>query len=175
MRTDRSRAAVDAPHAGPSGGVGAGRADAGRPQDPRALGVVTAAALLLMPACRGPQMTVESTGPVYVDGVRAETGVPRPFAYYGTTSLDALPDDDGQRPDWTKVPSRTLVTTERPVSAWLFPLDLPIELLMRPFAGPEDRTVTVSPMTTASQVTVGFQPEGLEPLRTRAFAARAAR
>ena len=175
MRTDRSRAAVDAPHAGPSGGVGAGRADAGQSRSLRSLPTSVAAALLLASACRGPQLTVESAGPVYVDGVRAETGTPRPFAYYGTTSIDALPQDDGQRPDWTKAPSRTLVTTERPVSAWLFPLDLPIELLMRPFSGPEDRTVTVAPATTASQVTVGFQPEGLEPLRTRAFAARAAR
>ncbi len=137
--------------------------------------IALATVALATSACRGPQLTVESEGPVYVDGVRADAGVPRPFGYYGTTSIDALPDDAERRPDWSKKPSRTLVTNERPVSAWLFPLDLPIELLLRPFSGPEDRTVTVAPAATESQVTVGFQPEGLEPLRTRAFAARAAR
>ena len=134
-----------------------------------------AAALLVLCGCRGPQLRVEAPGPVYVDGTRATSGESRAFAYYGTTSIDALPADVGGKPDLAQQRSRTFVTVRPPVTPWIFPLDLPVELLLRPFCGVADQTVTVAPTAVESQVTVGFQPEGLEPLRTRAFAARAAR
>ncbi len=134
-----------------------------------------AGALLALVACRGPELCVEAPGPLYVDGTRANSGERRPFSYYGTASVDALPKDVGDRPDWRLQRSRTSLAIPAPVTPWVFPLDLPLELLVRPFVGVADQVVTVAPQPVEGQVTVGFQPEGLETLRTRAFAARAAR
>jgi hypothetical protein len=135
----------------------------------------TLAACVLAVGCTGPTFQIDANGPVYLDGARTETGAPMPFSYYGTKGIDALPNDASTRPDWSLATSRTLVEVEAPVSPWLFPLDLPIELLLRPFEGTDDRTVTVAPDRVEGQVNVGFQPEGIEPLRARAFAARPSR
>ena len=126
-------------------------------------------------SCTGPTFQVDATGPAYLDGARTQTGVPMPFSYYGTKGIDALPDDADTRPDWSLATSRTVVQVDAPVSPWLFPFDLPLELLLRPFEGAADRTVTVAPDRVDGQVNVGFQPEGIEPLRARAFAARPSR
>jgi hypothetical protein len=98
-----------------------------------------------------------------------------PFRYYGTTVLDAVPEDQKGQPDWTRTPRRTEVEIPMPVSPWIFPLDFVVELAQQPFGGSADQRVAVETAPSPTQVSLGFQPEGLEPLRTRAFAARSSR
>jgi hypothetical protein len=132
-------------------------------------------AIALLGACRGPTLTIESKNPVFVDGSQRDLRAPLPFRYYGEVLVDAVPGDQDGMPDWSKQENRTSVVVARPVAAWLFPLDLPLGLVLRPFHGSGDQTVTVEPAEVEKQVSLGFQPEGLEPLRDRAFAARSQR
>ncbi|MGE3173510.1 MAG: hypothetical protein AB7O97_12870 [Planctomycetota bacterium] len=134
-----------------------------------------AGTLLAAGACTGPALRVEADGPRYVDGARLVRDE-LPFRYYGTLLVDTLPPDqpDG-RADWSRLPQRTAVELPVPVTRWLFPLDLPVELLGRLFGGPGDQAVQIAPRANPEPVVTGFQPAGLEPLRERALAARVQR
>ncbi len=135
----------------------------------RRVGCVGFAALL--GACSGPSLSVHADGPHFVDGQRLERDA-LPFRYYGTAVVDALPRDDARgRPDWSRSPSRTLAPLPPPAPRWLFPFDLPIELLQRALSGADDRSVTATTEPAGEVVVEGYQPE-LQPLRLRAFAAR---
>jgi hypothetical protein len=106
---------------------------------------LVAFACVLGAACTGPSLRVDNPGghTVLVDGVRTNARE-LPFRYYGTTAVDALPAPrpDG-RPDWEHQPTRGMVPIEPPASGWLFPLDLPLELLDRLLHGRDDRTAHV--------------------------------
>ncbi|MEQ1633163.1 MAG: hypothetical protein ABL997_12370, partial [Planctomycetota bacterium] len=132
-------------------------------------------ALAALCGCRGPTLTIESSHPVFVDGLQRDLRAPLPFRYYGDVLVDTVPGDVDGRPDWSKQPIRTEVQVARRTPAYLFPLDLPLDLLLWPWTGAGDQTVAVEPGTAPQQVALGFQPEGIEALRSRAFAARSER
>lgn len=130
-----------------------------------------ALAAALLGACAGPSLAVAGDGPTYVDGHRVGAG-PQPFRYYGTAVVDAEPSDDRTGvPDWTRTATRTDVAIAPPAPLWLFPFDLPIELLTLALGGRADQSVTVATRAADETVVEGFLPD-LQPLRNRAFAAR---
>ncbi len=103
-----------------------------------------------------------------------------PFRYYGTAVVDVMPSDaaepgnDTGHAYWSMVPARTLVQLPPPAPTWLFPFDLPLELIGWTFGDNGDRSVEVAPAPAPTAVVSGFQPD-LQPVRDRAFAARASR
>jgi len=134
-----------------------------------ALGALTVAAF---GGCRGPTLSVEGDGERFVDG-RALHGASLPFRYYGSAVVDVLPRNAPGPDQWSHAPARVRVEVSPPAPWWLFPLDLPIELIAR-LAGPGDQTVTVTLPPAPEVVAEGFVPD-LQPLRERAFAARVQR
>ncbi|MEQ1633938.1 MAG: hypothetical protein ABL997_16275, partial [Planctomycetota bacterium] len=81
-------------------------------------------ALAALCGCRGPTLTIESSHPVFVDGLQRDLRAPLPFRYYGDVLVDTVPGDVDGRPDWSKQPIRTEVRVARRTPAYLFPLDL---------------------------------------------------
>jgi len=136
------------------------------------LRVATALTILALAGCRGPNLTVEGDGQRFVDG-RALAVSTLPFRYYGTAVVDVLPRGESGPQQWSRAPARVRVEVAPPAPWWLFPLDLPIELVAR-LAGPGDQTVTVTLPPAPEVVAEGFVPD-LQPLRERAFAARVQR
>ena len=113
------------------------------------------AAVLVGAACQGPALHVVNEGGhrVFVDGV--ETDEPTlPFRYYGATRWDALPIEPDERglPRFALSPASGTVRVPPPASPWLFPLDLPVELVVRLLHGRRDATANVelSPRTDAT-------------------------
>ena len=104
-----------------------------------------AATLAVATACTGPALHIDNPGQhtVFVDG-RATTATSLPFRYYGTTRWDAVPADVGGRSDWRHQPKSQLVLMPVPVSAWIFPLDFPLELLARAANGRGDVTTQIA-------------------------------
>lgn len=108
---------------------------------------LVAALAALAGACTGPALHVDNPGghTLYLDGAATTAGT-KPFRYYGTTRWDALPvDRQGRtpRPDWQHLPTSRAVALPPPVTSWIFPLDLPLELLVRLANGREDTTTVV--------------------------------
>ena len=112
----------------------------------------------------------------FVDGQR-ETKPDQPFRYYGTSRVDALPADVKGRPDWTLQPASQAVEHAAPASLWLFPLDLPLELVRRAWSGRQDQTVVITLPATPPELRVlpEIRPTGLEAVAERALQARNAR
>ncbi len=103
---------------------------------------------------------------------RRAGGGPRPFRYYGTVMVDTEPSDDRTGvPDWNRAATRTAIEVPPPAPLWLFPFDLPIELLTLALGGRADQSVTVATRAADETVVEGFLPD-LQPLRNRAFLAR---
>jgi hypothetical protein len=131
-------------------------------------------------ACTGPALHLECADPLFVDGVR-EPRDEVPFRYYGTTRLSAQPmrsmPGDDPRPDWDRQPSALDVAIPPPITGWLFPLDLPLELLRRGLFGREDaRAALALPPTPADLAVHGeVEPVGADVARARALLARVAR
>jgi len=129
-------------------------------------------------ACTGPSLHVDNPGdhPFFVDGVEAKAGT-RSFRYYGTTRVDALPADGKDRmarPDWSHRPTSQMVEVPHPATPWLFPLDLPLELLSRVFHGRGDVTAVVGVEPSATPPSTATETSNLE-LAAMAERARTAR
>ena len=114
----------------------------------------------------------------------ADTATHRlPFRYYGTSRWDAQPRDlpgtptRSERPDWQNLPASAPIAQPAPVSPWLFPFDLPLELLDLALHGRDDFTATVAlpAVPEDERVVQSVQPTELDRVAARARAARAAR
>lgn len=154
-----------------------------RPQRPAA---AASRPLLILTAitasCTGPQLQIANPrlDDLYVDG-RAlpalELGT-LPFRYYGSVQWHALPrDDDESMPDFRRLPAAGEVQIVPPVSAWLFPIDLPLELAHRLFFAPNDQTLVVELPERDDQDVAALEitADELGSLRQRAEAARTQR
>lgn len=140
--------------------------------------VVAAIPIAALAACAGPRWTVAppAEAVVFVDGRQAGAGpgpeaISMPLRYYGTTAVDALPAPD---PDFPTAPLRQLTVTDEPASPWLFPLDFPIECVVRLFADTPPVPLAVG-LRTNPPTEVGDEPADLDLIRARAFAARTSR
>jgi len=134
-------------------------------------------ALAMGTACEGP--SVDLTAPadtlVLVDG-RATAPGSLPFDHYGTRTLDAVPlAAEGTLAEFARVPARTTVTLEEPVTPWIYPLDLPVEFVLRWAKGTEQAQWQAADAANPQPVAPGKQPADLDGLRQRAMAARSAR
>ena len=130
---------------------------------------------ILAVACQGPPLTLSTDGPRYVDG-RTDSRTEIPFRYYGTMVVDVLPADlENGAPNWNRTPVRGLVAMPAPVSRWIFPFDLPIELMQRSFGLVEPFRATIETETSEEPVVAGYLPGGIPALRQRANAARSER
>jgi hypothetical protein len=99
-----------------------------------------------------------------------------PFRYYGATRWDALPRDLGDNADFNHRPTSRIVQLPAPVSPWLFPLDLPLEILSWVVSGPTQHTTTVAVDITPPEQRVGeTAPVDLGSFADRARAARSQR
>jgi hypothetical protein len=107
----------------------------------------------------------------------------QPFVYYGVARWDAQPADRAktasrsERPDWLLLPSSGRIERPAPVSAWLFPLDFPLELLLAAAGERADFRAEVTLPTVAEEERViqGVRPAGLDRVAERARAARTTR
>jgi hypothetical protein len=102
-------------------------------------------ALAIAGACTGPALHVNNPDGhvVFVDGTLVTTPS-LPFRYYGRARCDALPKDHDGRADWDHMATSEHVDVRAPASPWLFPLDLPLELLARVANGRPDTTIDVA-------------------------------
>lgn len=129
-------------------------------------------------ACTGPSLRLDEPDghPLFLDG-RATAAGETPFRYYGTAAWDALPRDVDGRADWSKRPTRGTVAVPPPAPPWLFPFDLPIELVALALHGRPDQTAAVrvdaaAPEPRGEAEIVNVELAGLA---ARARAARASR
>ncbi|HLQ36982.1 MAG TPA: hypothetical protein VK348_04225 [Planctomycetota bacterium] len=132
--------------------------------------------LLGCAACAGPHWHLDrpAAAQLFVDG-RQEPGRELPFRYYGTSCIDVLPQAPaGKIDDFATVADRVEVVQPEPVTPWLYPFDLPLESLVRLFDR-GDTDLAPRPAPNPSPVVTGFQPGGLEAMRTRARDARSQR
>ena len=138
------------------------------PSRPATRGGVGAAVLLLsllllsqLFACSGPALEVTTTPPdatVYLDNrqLPERTPITRPLPYYGTLRVEA--ERAHHRP------ATRAVTAAEPVTPWLFPFDLPLEVLQRAF-GRNDVQVAIP---LAPDTTPAPPPPSSDTLRSRA-------
>ncbi|HEX6811536.1 MAG TPA: hypothetical protein VF384_07925 [Planctomycetota bacterium] len=113
-------------------------------------------------ACTGPVTHIDNPGAhrVFVDGLETDAQE-LAFRYYGTTRWDAMPTDKAGKPDWKLLPASQQVEQPWPASPWLFPLDLPLELVQRVFSGREDTTAKITLPATPPELLV--EPEARPP------------
>lgn len=126
--------------------------------------------LLACCGCAGPQLELAAPegASVWLDGRQVAAGK-RPIPYYGECEVDAFPRD---AEDLDRTWSHTKVAMPEPVTPWLYPLDLPLELLRRVVAGPTTWQVRAELPPNPTPLVVGYQPTDSEPLRQRAKQAR---
>ena len=136
---------------------------------------VAACVLAALAACAGPSWTVAPPPDtqVFLDG-RREPRLELPARYYGTTTIDAVPTPTPELDRFTRAPERRLTTHDEPVTPWLFPLDFPLECLVRLFAGTPPLPLDAAVQENTPPPT-GFLPSEQDLVRARAFAARSAR
>ena len=81
------------------------------------------------------------------------------------------------RPDWTMQTASQPIELPAPVSPWVFPLDLPLELLRWALVGQDDFTAEISLPATAEQdlPTPEIRPVELDQVAARARQARTLR
>jgi hypothetical protein len=134
--------------------------------------------LCALAACTGPSLRLDEPDghPLFVDG-QATTAGETPFRYYGTTVWDALPRDVDGRADWSRRPTRGTVAVPPPAPLWLFPFDLPVELVHRALHGRPDQAVAVevAPATPEPRGEAEIVNVELARLAARARAARSSR
>jgi len=134
-------------------------------------------ALAWCAACQGPSVDLSAPADtlVLVDGRATQPG-PLPFDHYGTRTLDAMPlTAEGTLADFARVPARTMVALEEPVTPWIYPLDLPVEFVLRWTKGTEQAQWQAADAANPQPVAPGKQPVDVDGLRQRAMAARSAR
>ena len=143
-------------------------------------GLTLILALAVSSACTGPQLRIENPGDhhVFVDGQRT-AAESLPFRYYGTSrwaTLPRIPEVNGV-PEFDRNPHSETVEIAPPSSAWLFPLDFPLEAMHWMFFGQGDQSVTVSAPKKSAEQRVGQQIAGekLSQLSARARQARITR
>jgi hypothetical protein len=163
-----------------------------------ALSATALLATASLAACKGPALHVQNPErhEVFVDGRRLAPPDPRaealarqrrgdepaapegvdvvPYRYYGTTTLDVVPADQGGYADFAHRPQRAAVAIDEPVTPWLFPLDFPLELLRRVALGAEPTTAAVAlPVVPPEQrIDLEIAPADATALGDRARAAR---
>jgi hypothetical protein len=130
--------------------------------------------VLATAACHGPSLCVATDGDCYVDGC-AESRTELPFRYYGTRTIDVLPNRTLAPTDFARQPARQAVPVEPPVSQWLFPLDFLGEVVIRTFWSTPQQSVTVTSAQADNDVIEGFPPSGIDDLRNRAAKAKISR
>jgi len=139
---------------------------------------LTAAVAIAAAGCSGPKLKVENPGKhdVFLDGRRLYAKELK-FRYYGTTRWDALPADRDGMPDWTLRPTSQELVISPPAPAWLFPLDLPLELIAWAVTGNGDTTTVVALQPTDAQRRAEYELGNaqLAAMAERALAARASR
>ncbi len=134
-------------------------------------------------ACQGPALTVTpaepgATGARFLDGRQLPSApshrLPQP--YYGTAVLDAFPvRGEGGGDEFQKVPARATVAMPEPVSPWWFPLDFPLECLLRLAEPPPEPVGTPILADNPAPAITDYPLAGAEELRRRALAARVRR
>jgi hypothetical protein len=130
--------------------------------------------VLAATACQGPGLTVATDGACFVDGHR-ETRSELPFRYYGTTTIDVLPEAATNGQDFQRTPNRQDVQIEPPCPPWLFPFDLLGEVAVRAFSGIPQQAAKVTTKPAENGVVEGPPPSGLDDLRARAQDAKISR
>lgn len=130
--------------------------------------------------CSGPRLYIDNPEDhlAFVDGQRTEQES-LAYRYYGTSrwsSLPRIPEVNGV-PDFDQSPEEGTVVIEPPASAWLFPLDFPLEVANWLIHGQKDQTVTIVARPKPAEQRVGQQISGekLSQLSARARQARIAR
>lgn len=123
-------------------------------------------------------LRVENPGKhdVFLDGRRVYAKDVK-FRYYGTSRWDALPADVNGQPNWSLRPTSQDVEIAPPAPAWLFPLDLPLELIAWAVTGNGDTTTVVALQPTDAQRRAESELGNaqLAAMAERALAARASR
>ena len=127
----------------------------------------------ILTGCAGPSLEV-ATDPadaeLFVDGRLTAAGEPLPFRYYGDILLHAEPPmEDGE---FRHLGLRQTVSVSEPVTPWVFPLDFALELMLRPFTGADDQSVTLGLTENPTRVLEGLEPPGAEDIRARSYRAR---
>lgn len=135
-------------------------------------------ATMLASSCTGPRLHIDNPERhrVFVDG-RLEASETLPFRYYGVTRWDAIPVDRDGEPDWSRRAASREVVIAPPAPLFLFPLDLPIELVVWLVGGTGDTTTTIEVPRTDAQSRNESDLGNAERAATteRALAARASR
>jgi len=142
-----------------------------------ALGLAIA---LATTACEGPQLHVHNPDDhaVFLDGKRVYDETVE-FRFYGTSRFDTLPliAEEHGVPRFEHTPSSEQIDIPQPFSPWLFPLDFPLEVIDRMFAGRRDQTVTIvaKEKPLEERITVEIPQEELGRLSARGRQARVTR
>ena len=144
-----------------------------RTGDGRWLGFCMVMTCAILTSCAAPSLTV-ATDPadaeLFVDGRLAADGEPLPFRYYGRILIQLEPPmEDGEL---RLLGLQRTVSVNEPVTPWVFPLDFALELMLRPFTGPGDQSVTLGLTENPTRVLEGFEPTGAEDIRARSSRAR---
>ena len=149
-----------------------------RHHDPRrhALRALPWSLLALVMACESPSLRIDptpTTARVALDGEPVGSGpTEMRQPYHGTARIDLRPRVESQALPTYRRDSQ-LVELEAPVSPWLFPFDLVVELVSYPWR--EELRVIPTELERLPELTEGVEPVGMPELRERAAGARAAR
>src|SRR5690606_18144942 len=97
--------------------------------------------------CTGPKLRLKNPDEhaVFLDGRQVHKQTQN-YRYYGTTRWDTLPTvrEDNGVPVFENMPHSETVVIPPPASPWLFPFDLPLEVIYRTILGRPDQEVTVA-------------------------------
>ena len=128
-------------------------------------------------ACTGPELHVNNPDnhQVFLDGQQISNEIV-PYRYYGTSRWETLPrlPEGNAVPEFRLLPQSQTIEIPAPASSWLFPFDLPLELVFRAIDGRQDQTVTVKTIekTAEQQMGVEISGEKLSQLSERGQQAR---
>lgn len=151
--------------------------------------VAVGLAALAMAACSAAPVHLQQNALdlVFVDGVQLPPSLTTdrevPLPYYGTAAWTAQPCDlpptpaRSERPDWSRQAASGWLELPPPAPAYLFPLDLPLELVARLLDPSTPPTFHLAlPETPPEQrVARDVLPAGLDAVSQRAQQARASR
>ena len=137
--------------------------------------------LAMIASCAGPRLRVESEPPsasILLDGEplrpnkkKKESDVPLP--YYGAMVIDAVPPLPRPGAPSDLMATRRIVRVDEPITPWLFPLDLPLEIVTYPFRA--DTTEVRVELDRRPPLTPGEYLPSTDEVRTRARRAQVER